>query len=104
MTPNDIVYIKPTEGGWREIVAYVDNFNDHIRTTHPGSLYRIHVPVADKDGYIKGQFRSLMQYFNWSVGCGSDIHFHDLRPNTVMDREPPFPVRADGGLLQEDKP
>lgn len=25
-------------------------------------------------------------------------------PNTSMDREPPFPVRAAGGLLQDDKP
>jgi hypothetical protein len=25
-------------------------------------------------------------------------------PNTPMDREPPLPVRADGGLLQDDAP
>jgi hypothetical protein len=25
-------------------------------------------------------------------------------PNTSMDREPPLPVRADGGLLQDGKP
>jgi hypothetical protein len=25
-------------------------------------------------------------------------------PNTVLDREPPLPVRTDGGLLQDGKP
>ena len=25
------------------------------------------------------------------------------RPNTSMDREPPLPVRADGGLLQPQR-
>jgi hypothetical protein len=80
MHPNDVVYIKPTDNGWREIVEYVDNFNDHVRMKHPTSHCRMSIPIADNEGYIKGQFWSLMQYFDWSAGMGSDIHFYDLRP------------------------
>jgi hypothetical protein len=30
--------------------------------------------------------------------------FNIKESNTSMDREPPLPVRADGGLLQDGKP
>lgn len=34
----------------------------------------------------------------------ADAPAYAWRPNTVMDREPPLPVRAAGGLLQDGKP
>jgi hypothetical protein len=36
--------------------------------------------------------------------CGECYDKACSPPNTSMDRQPPLPVRADGGLLQEDKP
>jgi hypothetical protein len=85
MTPNDIVEIKPTEEGWLEIVKYVDETNDRLRR-HPRLRHRMSVPVADSAGYIRGQFWSLMQFFDWTGSqAGRDIHFYDLRPNAKDD-------------------
>jgi hypothetical protein len=79
MTPNDIVEIKPTEEGWLEIVKYVDETNDRLRKK-PRLRYRMRVPTPDADGYIRGQFWTLMQFFNWAGShLGGDIYFHDLR-------------------------
>lgn len=80
MTPNDIVEIQPTEEGWLEIVKYVDETNDRLRK-NPRLRHRMSVPTPNADGYIRGQFWALMQFFDWT-GChaGRDIHFYDLRP------------------------
>ena len=82
MNPNDIVEIKPTDEGWLEIIKYVDATNDRLRK-HPRVRHRMSVPVPDSDGYIRGQFWSLMQFFDWSGShAGRDIHFWDMRlPN-----------------------
>ena len=80
MNPNDVVEIKPTEGGWLEIAAYVDAFNEHMKVNRPNAMYRMRVPSADSDGYIRDQLWSLMKYFDWTRGYGCDVHFSDLRP------------------------
>lgn len=77
LNPNDTVRIKPTKEGWLKIVRYVDEFNDHMRKNRPNAIFKAKVPEADKDGYIEGQFWSLMKYFgDWSIG--SDINFSDM--------------------------
>jgi hypothetical protein len=87
MNPNDIVEIKPTDGGWQEIIKYVDETNDRLRQKYPRIRHRMSVPTADAEGYIRGQFWSLMQFFDWTGGhAGRDIHFSDLRPNPRVDR------------------
>lgn len=79
MNPNDTVKIKPTESGWREIVAHVDAFNAHMQQSHPNARYRMSVPSADVDGYITGQFWSLMQFFDWTKGAGAYCPFEDMQ-------------------------
>jgi hypothetical protein len=79
MSPNDFVKIKPTERGWEMIIKYVDEFNDHIKANHPKAQFRLSVPKADQDGYIREQFWSLMGYFNWNKGIGQDLPFSDLK-------------------------
>lgn len=79
MNPNDIVKIKPTQSGWRDIVAHVDTFNDMMRTRNPSITVRISVPQADKDGYITGQFWCLMKYFDWQRGMAADLPFTDMQ-------------------------
>ena len=79
MTPNDIVRIKPTDDGWRVIIKHVDALNDDLRKNHPNITYRAPVPIADAEGYIRGQFWSLMAYFDWSRGIGTDCPFHDMQ-------------------------
>lgn len=91
MTPNDIVMIKPTDDGWREIIKYVDETNDHLRQ-YPRLRHRMSVPVADAEGYISGQFWSLMQFFDWTgIHAGRDIYFYDMR----MKQPNPSDQRAD---------
>jgi len=48
MNPNEIVIIKPTELGWKEIRAWIESQN---KAGNPREL-----PMADKAGFIKGQF------------------------------------------------
>jgi hypothetical protein len=62
-TPNDFVRVKPTEAGWRAIRKYYESINRGQ-------------PIPDKDGYIKGQFWSIMQYFEWKMG--RDNNFEDM--------------------------
>ena len=85
MTPNDTVEIKPTEAGWHEIVRFVDETNDRLRQ-YQNLRHRMSVPKPDEDGYIRGQFWHLMQFFDWTRGIG-DIHFYDMRllPNSEID-------------------
>lgn len=78
INPNDIVEIRPTEEGWIEIVKYVDATNDQLRQ-NKRVRHRMSVPTPDADGYIRGQFWMLMQFFDWTGRLGSDIHFHDMR-------------------------
>lgn len=78
LNPNDRVRVKPTETGWQQIMAHVDAFNDHIRQSKPNLKYRMSLPVADADGYIKDQFWRIMQFFDWSRGLGSECPFSDL--------------------------
>lgn len=79
MNPNDIVRIKPTESGWESIVKYTDNFNDDIRKRSPGARFRMSIPEPDEDGYISGQFWSIMQYFDWQNPAGSESPFCDMQ-------------------------
>jgi len=107
MNPNDIVEIKPTEAGWQEILKSIDETNDDLRK-NPRVKFRLSVPKADKDGYIRGQFWLLMEYFNWQQSIGGDVHFSDLRPvRHALEEEPIAPVlpkvqvRNDGTLWIE---
>ena len=85
MNPNDIVLIKPTDEGWLEIIKYVDETNERLRQ-YERLRNRMSVPVPDADGYIRGQFWSLMQFFDWT-GChaGRDIHFYDMKMPNPQD-------------------
>lgn len=85
MNPNDTVKIKPTEEGWRQIVNHVDEENDKLKM-HPKVRHRMAVPVPDADGYISGQFWSLMRFFDWTV-CLSrgDVLFHDMQIPPTKD-------------------
>lgn len=76
---NDVVSIKPTEAGWKQIVGNVDRTNDRIRQ-NPRFLVRVSVPKVDADGYISGQFWALMKYFDWEeCDPGGDVPFSDMR-------------------------
>ena len=79
VTTNDIVKINPTEKGWRQIVRHVDQANENIKSFLQ-VRYRMSVPVPDADGYISGQFWSLMQLFDWTKClAGGWVFFHDMR-------------------------
>ena len=79
MSPNDIVKIKPTQAGWRDIIAYVDAFNDMVRSRNPAYQFRMSVPTADNEGYITGQFWCLMEYFDWQRGMAANLPFTDMQ-------------------------
>ena len=79
MTPNDYVWIKPTEGGWKQIQDHVYEFNDHMRRTRPNVTFRASPPVADANGYIKEQFWCAMRWFNWTDAMGRECPFSDLQ-------------------------
>ena len=79
VTTNDIVQLKPTEEGWRQIVKHVDQFNENIKSFLQ-VRFRMSVPVPDAEGYISGQFWSLMQLFDWTKClAGGWVFFHDMR-------------------------
>ena len=76
---NEVISIKPTDAGWRQIVGDVDRKNDRLRQD-PRCIVRISVPKVDADGYISGQFWALMKYFDWEeCDPGGDMPFSDLR-------------------------
>jgi len=79
LTSNDIVQIKPTEEGWRQIVRHVDETNNNIKS-FLNITFRVGVPIPDAEGYISGPFWSLMQFFDWTKClAGGWVFFHDMR-------------------------
>ena len=76
MNPNDRVKVKPTKSGWQEIIAYVNAWNESIKHRYD---YQMRMPTTDKDGYITGQFWSLMVYFDWKKTTGSELPFSDMQ-------------------------
>jgi len=79
VTTNDIVQLKPTEEGWKQIVRHVDQFNENIKSFLQ-VRFRMSVPVPDAEGYISDQFWSLMQLFDWTKClAGGLVFFHDMR-------------------------
>ncbi len=92
VTLNDIVQIKPTEEGWKQIVRHVDQFNENIKS-FPQVRFRMSVPCPDAEGYISGQFWSLMQLFDWTKClAGGWVFFHDMR----IPPKPVEPPSVDG--------
>ena len=76
INPNDTVRIKLTAEGKRQIVAADDAFNEHMRKNHPLATYRAH-SKWDNDGWIEGQFWTLMQHFKWD-GIGGFVPFTEM--------------------------
>jgi DNA-directed RNA polymerase subunit RPC12/RpoP len=80
-----------THGACAECGEKIDKIEDSSRVRFQ---VRFQYPEGSK-------FHTLGVYCAISCeSCGSFIDNH-WRPNTVMDREPPLPVRTDGGLLQD---
>lgn len=75
---NDRVKLKPTRAGWEEINRSVQRFNEKMIAA--GKSFRVWGPDEDCDGYIEGQFWSLMRDFDWeNVHAGGDVFFTDLQ-------------------------
>jgi hypothetical protein len=99
MKPNDRIKIKPTESGWREIVTYVEAFNEYMQKNRPEASFRMSAPNPDDAGYIEGPFWLLMQFFDWSTGAGAECPFEDMQIEEGQTMK--IPDQATLGLLLE---
>lgn len=77
MNANGLARIKPTPEGWQAISKYIDSCNKEYEAR--GVTFRTTAPVANKDGYITGQFWCLMQYFDWHKGIAQPMPFSDIQ-------------------------
>ena len=77
INPNDYVRVKLTEAGKRLIVKGIDAANDMLRARKQDTM-RFSVPKWDEDGWIRGQFHSLMSYFGESWKLGNDAPFSEM--------------------------
>lgn len=78
---NDFVRVKLTRAGRRAIVDHNDRFNDHIRRNRPDATFRAEFPKEDAEGCIRGQFWTIMSYFEnekWSLG--GELFFEWMEP------------------------
>ncbi len=83
INPNDIVYILPTKAGWTKI-------RRHHHETNAGYFQRgidhFSCPPKPNDlGFIRGQFWSLMQYFDFGASClGGYVGFSEMLTEQQM--------------------
>ena len=74
---NDFVRVRLTDHGKRLLVAAADRINDDLRT-RPLVIFRARVPDWDKDGWIRGQFHSIMGDLGECWGASNHLPFTEL--------------------------
>lgn len=87
MNPNDTVRIKLTETGKRMMVEATDALNDSIRK-RGAIIWRAKVPEWDADGWTRGQFHTLMTYFDGAWSLGGQMPFTELETNPAPEVKP----------------